>query len=579
MTLAAPLLLLLAALGAAAPVMGATSCTTCHADPAKVGADKASIVKKFEADVHAAVGLSCDDCHGGNAAPEVSGDARAAKDVNWRERPYIGKPERAAIPRFCGRCHSSPDYMKRFRPDARIDQEREYWTSRHGELLRQGDRNVATCIDCHGTHGILRPSEPQSAVYPTHVAETCRGCHADVTRMAGYTLADGRPIPVDQYERWARSVHALALLDKEDLSAPTCNDCHGNHGAAPPGLDSVAFVCGQCHGREAELFRDSPKHAGFEEHNELLETVDSAEEKPCLACHESEPAGQVTSVRRFSECITCHGNHAVLRPTVAMLGPLPETPCQFCHQATGAVEEAQNERYERARDDLLAVARQRGLEGDARFDWLVQQAQTLPQHTDAAADALASGAAMKPEFQLLFAKFRIGMTHFSYRDPVSGETVTDGIIRCTNCHPATASAKDGEAEPGSSAVFLQRMRALTTNIARTERMLLRARRGGVAVGNAAANLDHAVDAQIQLEVLVHRFSTDDGSAFATAAAEGMKQVQEAHRLALAALEELEFRRRGLAASLVVVLLVLIALGLKIRELARRGAAAPPPEDS
>jgi hypothetical protein len=106
-------------------------------------------------------------------------------------------------------------------------------------------------------------------------------------------------------------------------------------------------------------------------------------------------------------------------------------------------------------------------------------------------------------------------------------------------------------------------------------MLLRARRGGVAVGSAASNLDHAVDAQIQLEVLVHRFSTEEGGPFGKAAAEGMKQVQEANQLALAALEELEFRRRGLAASLVIVLLVLIGLGLRIRELSRRRAAGEP----
>jgi hypothetical protein len=182
---------------------------------------------------------------------------------------------------------------------------------------------------------------------------------------------------------------------------------------------------------------------------------------------------------------------------------------------------------------------------------------------------------MKPEFQRLFAKFRIGPTHFTYRNPVSGETVSEGIIRCTNCHAATTSGEHGEVEPGSSAVFLERMRALTTNIAHSERMLLRARRGGVAVGSAASNLDHAVDAQIQLEVLVHRFSTDEEGPFAKAAAEGMKQVQEVNQLALAALEELEFRRQGLAASLVIVLVVLIGLGLKIRELSRRHAVDDP----
>ena len=573
MILIGPLLLFAVFTATEAQAKGAaTSCTPCHADAARVGADKARIVQNFEADVHAEVGLSCHDCHGGNAALDVATDQRAAMDANRGEGAYIGAPVRAAIPGFCGRCHSNPEYMKRFRPDARVDQEREYWTSRHGKLLRQGDAKVATCVDCHGVHGILRPSEPRSPVYPTHVAETCRGCHGDVARMGGYTLDDGSPMPVDQYERWARSVHATALLDKEDLSAPTCNDCHGNHGATPPGLQSVGFVCGQCHGREAELFRNSPKHAGFEAHNEYLAGIDTSGEKPCATCHDSDPNRQVTGVRRFSECATCHGNHAILRPTVAMLGPLPDIPCQFCHEAEGAVDEPSRQKtYERTRDALLEAAERSGLQGDARFDWLVQQAQALPQHTDAAATAPGGIAVMKPEFKRLFNKFRIGATHFTYRNPATGEEVSERIIRCTNCHAATTSGEDGKTKLAASAVFLDQMRALTTNIARTERMLLHARRGGVAVGNAASNLDQAVDGQIQLEALVHGFSTGEGSLFSKIAAEGMQQAQAANQLAVAALQELDFRRRGLAASLAIVLLVLIGLGLKIRQLSRRRA--------
>lgn len=581
----APLSVLLAVLGAstARGTIGTTSCTACHGNAGQVGVDMARIVESFEADVHAQVGLSCHDCHGGNPAEAVATDKQAAKDAHRADGPYVGAPERAAVPGFCGRCHSSPEYMKRFRPDARVDQEREYWTSRHGTLLREGDQNVAVCTDCHGVHGILRPSDPRSPVYPTHVAETCRGCHADAKRMAGYTLADGRPIPVDQYERWARSVHAAALLEKEDLSAPTCNDCHGNHGATPPGLQSIGFVCGQCHGREADLFRSSPKRAAFEAHNELLAGVgDAAGEAPCAACHESTPAGQVKGVYHFGECTTCHGNHAVIRPTMAMLGPLPETPCKFCHersQAGGGVidEPSVQARFEQRRDALLAIAQRDGLQGDALFDWLVAQAPL--QHIDTTAAPESGSPPLKPEFRRLFDKFRIGATHYTYRNPVTGEPVEASIIRCTNCHGATAGGDTGATTAAASAVFLDQMRRLTTNIARTERMLLRARRGGVAIDNAAASLDHAVDAQIQLEVLVHTFSTDAASPFSQTAAEGLQHAQAARQMGIVALKELEFRRKGLAASLGVILLVLIGLGLKIREVSRRRAGGGADTDS
>src|SRR5688572_12273090 len=45
-------------------------------------------------------------------------------------------------------------------------------------------------------------------------------------------------IPTDQAEKFKGSVHGEALLKNRDMAAPTCNDCHGNHGAAPPGATS-----------------------------------------------------------------------------------------------------------------------------------------------------------------------------------------------------------------------------------------------------------------------------------------------------------------------------------------------------
>jgi len=314
--------------------------------------------------------------------------------------------------------------MRRYRPDLRVDQEQEYRTSHHGAALDRGSTAAATCVDCHGHHGILAVTDPSSPVYPTHVAETCRTCHGDPEHMAGVTLADGRPLPTDQYARWRESVHAAALHDKGDFSAPTCNDCHGNHGATPPGVDSIGFVCGQCHGREARLFRASGKHSGFEEHNELVEGMG---EEGCAACHvEPEAPATLTTVRSFTECATCHGNHAVVRPTVAMLGPLPETPCAFCHEGVLADEvpepEQKRKNYEATRDSLLAAAEARGLEGDEAFDWLVDQARALPYHTVLEGTTGDDLPQLRPEFRNLFEKFRIGKTAYTFEDPAAIST-------------------------------------------------------------------------------------------------------------------------------------------------------------
>ena len=562
----------------------ATSCLACHGSPDWFDAETIErIVTGFHGDAHAAADLSCHDCHGGDPDPALAEDPGAAMDPAHEANPYLGAPERPAIPAFCGRCHSDPRFMRRYQPDPRVDQEREYWTSRHGQALEAGDERVATCVDCHGSHGILGPAAPGSPVHPTRVAETCRRCHGDPKTMAGYTTGDGRPLPVDQYALWTRSVHAAAMFDKEDLTAPTCNDCHGNHGATPPGLDSIAFVCGQCHGREAELFRASPKRAGFQTHNEYVEGLGA---EACAACHEDpEPQAALAGVHSFSECATCHGNHAVVRPTLAMLAPLPAIPCAFCHEGEGPlaleVEElpagtslpaepgAVERHYRETRDALLAAARTQGLEGDALFDWMVDRALEVPAHNLPGAErepGAEAEPALRPEFERLFQKFRIGKTHFTYRDPATGEEVRVPIRRCSDCH-AEEPLSGGEPLGHATGVeFLESMRELTALTDRAERITLAAQRGGVLVEDAVLAVDRAVDAQIQQEVLVHTFSAGEGSEFMAEHREGIEQARAALAEAQAALDELGFRRRGLFVTLGLILLVLVGLALKIRQL-------------
>ncbi len=567
-------LLAFALLLAVAPVAGAraaatdtapatTSCLSCHGNAENVDESSVQIVRAFEHDVHRQAGLSCQDCHGGNPDPAVSDDMDAAMDPGFRPHPFVGAPARTAIPDFCGRCHSDPDYMRRFRPGLRVDQEQEYWTSRHGQALRHGDRKVATCVDCHGTHGILAPGDPASPVYPTHVAETCRACHGSAEHMAGYQRDDGTPLPIDQYALWRQSVHAQALLEKGDLSAPTCNDCHGNHGAVPPGLDSIAFVCGQCHGRESELFRASPKSRLFAEHNEMLA---DAGPRACAACHDPpEPAAKVTGIHTFSECVTCHGNHAVIRPSVAMLGPLPDTPCAFCHQkpeglAGGFAEPAAvSAHFAAVRAELLKQA-PTDLDPDGRFDWLVDRALDLPFHNQVEENGQQTP---RPEFARLFAKFRIGKRHFTYEDPATGQPAVGRVRSCGDCHAVPDGGAAASIGGSTAQAFLDGMWGLTSVTARSERILLRAHRGGVETRAAQSAIDQAVDDQIQLEVLVHTFSTAPDGPFAAQQKKGLEQAEKAYSSGIAALGEVAARRRGLVVFLVLVVLLLVALGLKI----------------
>lgn len=271
---------------ASASAQKKNSCIECHTklDDQRLSAP----ATLFANDAHRARGLSCNDCHGGDPDADTK---EAAKDVR---KGYLGKPRTVDIPAYCGKCHSDATLMKKFNPSLRVDQEREYYTSVHGKLLKTGETRVATCISCHSVHGIRAISDPLSSVYPANVAETCSKCHASADYMRGLG------IPSDQYAKYKTSVHAQALYEKQDLSAPTCNDCHGNHGATPPGIASVANVCGQCHGRQAELFQTSPHKAAFDQ-------------------------------KELSECITCHNNHAINKPGDQLIGTSEGALCINCH--------------------------------------------------------------------------------------------------------------------------------------------------------------------------------------------------------------------------------------------------------
>jgi predicted CXXCH cytochrome family protein len=305
------------------------SCLECHLsldDELKAPAEG------FAADIHNQFGLGCQDCHGGNPAQD---DIELAKDRSFR-----GAPQKAKIPEFCGSCHSNSEYMKRFNPNLRVDQLTLYWTSRHGQLLEKGDTNGAVCTDCHGVHGIRPASFPKSPVFPWNIPQTCGRCHSNAETMKAYG------IPVRQVDDYKQSVHARALFEKKDLSAPVCNDCHGNHGAAPPEVSSIAFVCRQCHPSAGDLFSKSP-------HKEAFASLE------------------------ISECEACHGNHRISPPSDELLAGGKQDVCLQCHDAgtephqIGLGIKKQIDDFVASEDaarSLLAAAEKRGVEvGEAQF--------------------------------------------------------------------------------------------------------------------------------------------------------------------------------------------------------------------
>ena len=407
----------------AQPSAEPNSCLACHA--ALPDQRLSAPAKTFSGpDVHREKGFQCVDCHGGN--PTVA-DKTKSHDVSGRNSSmaFRGKPAGPVIIATCARCHSDAEIMRTFAPKQRVDQATEYATSVHGRRLATGDPNVATCASCHGAHGIRLVSDAKSPVFPTNVAATCASCHTDAAHMAGYTLPDGSPLPTHQFADYQKSIHYAALTKGNDLSAPTCNDCHGNHGAVPPGVGSIANICGTCHAVFAQKFENSVHQQIFDK-----------------------------------GCVECHGNHAVLQTSDAMLGATGQAICATCHSG---------------KDDTGAVGAEQMRAGIERLKAAVER----------------SGA--------LLARIRNAGIEVSDDELALREAATKLTLARTEMHAAKPAAVD-------------------------------------------AVLD-----------------------------EGGKIVADVDRSAQRGLAELAFRRRGLAFSLGAILLVVVGLTLKLRQIDRRHA--------
>ena len=327
--------LLCSAAAASAQTAAVTACQNCHRDQRDTR--QAAPAHDFAgSDVHRERGFTCVDCHGGN--PNEPDKVKAKAPATG----FRGKPAGQQVIAVCSRCHSDGALMRKFAPKQRIDQAAEYATSVHGQQLAKGDTRVATCISCHGAHGVRLVSDAKAPVYVLNVATTCARCHSDGERMKGYKLPDGSPLPTDQHAKYERSVHHAAMTRRNDLSAPTCNDCHGNHGAVPPGVGAIANVCGTCHTVFATKF--------------ALSTHSQIFDRGCVECHGNheiaQPSDALLGTDQAALCVTCHsdGDNG-LKAAASMRGEIEKLKAAISH-SQGLLAAAQNAGMEMGDEEL-----------------------------------------------------------------------------------------------------------------------------------------------------------------------------------------------------------------------------------
>lgn len=208
------------------------------------------------------------------------------RDLEFRwEHPEDGHRAEAA---GCASCHQGQTATAR--------------ASAHGIALREGKLAAATCKDCHGDHGIMRHSAPESPTHYTHLAATCGQCH---------------PQEAAELEE---SVHGQAAA-RGNRKAPTCLDCHSEHaieglrGASP--IKIAEQVCGKCHAslRLNTRFRVRRTEVDtfFDSYHGLAAQGGSTRAANCASCHgwhhilaSDDPKSTIHPDNLVKTCGQCH---------------------------------------------------------------------------------------------------------------------------------------------------------------------------------------------------------------------------------------------------------------------------------
>jgi predicted CXXCH cytochrome family protein len=169
----------------------AAICTDCHNPHATVDprTQPRSDIPKTCAKCHSAIYEQyLGSVHGAALTDENNPDVPTCIDchgVHNVQGPTTG-PFRLFSPTICAKCHADPQLMAKYGLSTDILQ--TYVADFHGttvllfeKIAPDQQTNKPVCVDCHGVHNILPPTDPNSSVMKQNLLVTCQRCHPDAT--------------------------------------------------------------------------------------------------------------------------------------------------------------------------------------------------------------------------------------------------------------------------------------------------------------------------------------------------------------------------------------------------------------
>ncbi|NIR44742.1 MAG: hypothetical protein GWN99_10590 [Gemmatimonadetes bacterium] len=312
--LAGPVLALALWSGFAAPAEGQQGndlCLMCHANPNLFESHprgSALVISEatLEASVHGDAGVLCTDCHRGMSFPHPEPAQRPGPD--------------------CSLCHD--------------DQTVQHQASLHGQAAARGDTLAPTCVTCHGSHDMMRHTNPESPTYVFNIPLLCGRCHHE-----GTEVSLTHDIPQEQIlENYSLSIHGEGLFRQGLAVTAVCTSCHTSHFILPHTdprssihESNVAATCTQCHALIEDVHRQVIEGQLWEAEPNKIPV--------CVDCHSPHRIRRVfyNAGAANEDCFRCHSDPDLTMERDGEVVPLyvdegayyqsqhAETGCAQCH--------------------------------------------------------------------------------------------------------------------------------------------------------------------------------------------------------------------------------------------------------
>jgi hypothetical protein len=371
------------------------------------------------------------------------------------------------------------------------------------------------------------------------------------------------PLQVTQ-DQFKGDIHAQKGL--------TCASCHGGDptsgdpekamGRAAGFRGHIAHadvpkLCGSCHSDANKMKQYNPslrtdQFAQYQtsRHGKLLATGDQ-KTAVCTDCHgvhnirpASDPRSPVHPLNIATTCAHCHANAEYMKPykiptdqyanykasvhsqAMTVRGDLSAPTCTTCHGNHGATPPG--------------VASVENVCSNCH----VFQAQLFDKSPHKAAFAAAG-----------FATCITCHSNHRIEHPTDQFLGTGPGSVCMNCH------SQGDDGFRAAETISKDISSLDTSVVRSDAILARAEESGMEVSEANLQETQARDALMKARVTIHSFTPELLHQDVTT---GLDVTKKTYAAGLAAMAERQYRRKGLAVSLLFILLVVGGLAMYIR---------------